>query len=403
MKYLKIIVLIGILMNLSLILYAGSVDYLSNQSVQFLRTLSRNAAVDETDAIIYNPAGITKLSSGTYIGFNWQGFTKEYSIKDLETGKKYKTTIPTPFIPSVLYLCKMDKLALFGGFTIPAGGGTLEYKDGLYMIRSLDEGYFKGVSLYYGYTIGFAYQLDDIVSFSMASRYIDAIKEYEGSASHSVLGSVLEIDSKKEASGHGGIFGINLNLYKMNVGIRYETQTTLRFETKTKTLQIHPALAENMAILSDIFENGKKEYRDLPAQLSIGASVEATKDLSINWGYNMYFLEKAAQTNEGYLAYDEGIELQFGAEYKLNKKWLLSAGYNYVIVGGNKDTYSDFEYQLDSHFIGAGFKFTPSHKYHINFAIAKPFYETSKGSRTFEKAEYSKNVNILGIGIEYKI
>ena len=388
------IIALAVLLNIYGVVFAGSVDYVTNQSVPFLRTLSRNAATDETDIIVYNPAGTTQFADGLYMSFHWQGFSKDYAIRDVRSGREFKTTLASPFIPSFFVLQKEDRLAGFFAFTIPAGGGSVEYDDGLYMVSSmgLTDGYFKGTSLYYGATAGIAYQIDETLSFSMAVRGIHSTKEYLGNAEHPLAGT-LELDSEKKAEGTGGILGVNLNIGNGNIGVRYETQTTLKYTTKTKVNDF--SLPQ--------FDDGLIEYRDLPAQLSFGCSVDLTEQFKASFGMNYFFLHKAAQNNEAYANYDDGIEIQLGGEYKLNNKWLFSAGYNYVEIGGNKDTYTDFEYQLDAHFVGAGFRFTPTDKLHINFAVAKPFYQSSKGAGTFENAEYSKDVNIIAVGVEYKL
>jgi len=389
----KSIVLMIVVLNTVAILCAGSVDYLTNQSVPFLRTLARGAATDETDAILYNPAGTTQMPDGIYTSFHWQGFTKAYAIKD-KAGKKFESNTPSPFIPSFLAMHKKENLALFFAFTVPAGGGTLEYKDGLQMVSDLGltDGYFKGSSIYYGYTLGFAYQVDEMLSFSVASRMITSIKEYEGKATHPQAGELKLESEKSPATSNGGIFGLNLNFLRANIGLKYETQTTLKYKTKTKVNGFTQMLPQ--------FDNGYVEYRDLPAQLSVGASLSVTENINLNAGILYFFLQKAAQDNTlAYQNYNDGIEYQLGTEYFLNEKWLFSLGYNYIIVGGNKQTYTDFEYQLDSHFIGAGFRFAPTEQVLINFALAKPFYQTSKG---VSGAEYSKDVNILGVGVEYK-
>ena len=36
---------------------AGSIDYLTNQSADFIRLLGRNASTDAVDIVSYNPAG----------------------------------------------------------------------------------------------------------------------------------------------------------------------------------------------------------------------------------------------------------------------------------------------------------------------------------------------------------
>ena len=77
MKNIKKITLVIIFLLSFSFIFAGSIDYLSNQSAAYIRTLSRNASTDNADIISYNPAGVTKMSDGFYINFNNQSFIKE--------------------------------------------------------------------------------------------------------------------------------------------------------------------------------------------------------------------------------------------------------------------------------------------------------------------------------------
>ncbi|HNX59839.1 MAG TPA: hypothetical protein PKK43_12120, partial [Spirochaetota bacterium] len=58
-------------------LFAGSIDYLSNQSADYIRTFSRNASTD-SDAVLYNPAGTAFMSNGTHLYFSNQTILKKY-------------------------------------------------------------------------------------------------------------------------------------------------------------------------------------------------------------------------------------------------------------------------------------------------------------------------------------
>ena len=61
-------------------LMAGSVDYLSNQSADYLRTFSRNASLD-ADAAVYNPAGTAFLQPGLTLALSNQSIWKLYENK----------------------------------------------------------------------------------------------------------------------------------------------------------------------------------------------------------------------------------------------------------------------------------------------------------------------------------
>jgi hypothetical protein len=59
-------------------LFAGSLDYLSNQSARYAMTFSRNAATDAADIVAYNPAGTALLPQGLSIDISNQTLIKPY-------------------------------------------------------------------------------------------------------------------------------------------------------------------------------------------------------------------------------------------------------------------------------------------------------------------------------------
>ena len=153
---------------------AGSIEYLSNQSADYIRTFSRNAAIDGPDIATFNPAGTTFMGDNIYLGISNQTLLGEYGIT--YDGKRYPAEVFVPVLPSVHGVFKVGSLAVFGAITVPSGGGSLVYEEGLpYLIplvtfvKDPDEpdpkdGMFSGTSVNYGLTVGGAYKLLNIVS-----------------------------------------------------------------------------------------------------------------------------------------------------------------------------------------------------------------------------------------------
>ena len=434
MKSRKVISLMFVFVLNCSIIFAGSIDYLSNQSAAYVRTLCRNAATDNADIISYNPAGVTKIADGFYLNFNNQSFIKEYSVTGTvpgsTTSKEFKTDIPSLVIPTFYALYRKDNLGLFASFTIPAGGGSLDYKDGLYLMPYLETGLqqaiysahgnpyteyiyaklvngrFEGSSICFGYSLGGAYQINEIVSVSLIGRYLNSKKEYKGSGDFLIINGAIatvidttfqQLDAKKTATGFSGIVGLNLDFGKANIGLKYEAVTKLEYKTKTKVndWSLLPQLAS--------FNDGFKERRDLPAMLGAGISYDCTETFKTNIGLNYFFINQTSDKNIAYKEYDNGYELQVGYEYKMSPVLDLSMGYNFVVVGGNEKTYNDFEYQLDSHFFGAGCKYQMTDLLDLNLGVGKVFYMDENGSGIYEKATYKKDILILSFGVDYKI
>jgi len=131
-------------------------------------------------------------------------------------------------------------------------------------------------SIYYGFTMGGAYALNDMFSFSLGLmfsfslglRYIDAEKSAKGEVGIGASSGLApdqpakKIKYEETADGFGGIIGINLSPTKdFNIGLRYETKTSLDFERDVKTDDL------------GIFVDGSKARRDLPALLGLGQAM----------------------------------------------------------------------------------------------------------------------------------
>ena len=140
--------------------------------------------------MIYNPAGVMKLDDGLYVNAGVLHVFKNYSNK---IGNVYYESDEPSTIPSIFGLYKQNKWAVFLAFRIPGGGGMVEYKNGNATTHDIATGiigdsggnfntikdqYLKSDSYYYGYTMGAATNLDDMISVSLGARFIDAQKKH---------------------------------------------------------------------------------------------------------------------------------------------------------------------------------------------------------------------------------
>lgn len=439
---------------------AGSIDYLTNQSADFIRTLGRNAATDAADIVSHNPAGTTFLwNDGLYLSLSGQTILKAFSITYKD--EVYEANNPTPFLPSFHTVFKFRNIAIFGAFTVPAGGGDLTYEKGVPFLYPLalmvpekdgtklpTDGYFAGSSMYLGGTFGAAYKLFNMVSLSAAMRVVSAKKTYKGWAYYEK--KIASLKATKTAAGVGGIFGIHVRPFKyVDFGVRFETATGLEFETvaETQNLTINP----NTALES--FADGAKERRNLPAMMGLGLAIHPFKALTINANMHYYFNSSAdSEFNNsdeedkgdtglsqedttgatGFVRgydddYGDGMEISFSVEYKITKNLLASVGYNHSFSGnasfdpdsGEKDqpvTLSDFEYTLDSNAFGLGARYALlGGRLKLTAAFAGVFYneaqnETAhplmfaldKRSGSYSET-YKKQSFVFALAAEYRL
>jgi len=409
MKKLVIFVFaVGLIFSGASLLFAGGIDNKQNFSAEYLRTFSRNAATDAADVTVYNPAGVMKMENGVYVNLGIFHALKDYS--NTIGGTEYESDAPST-IPGLFALYKADKWAAFAAFTIPAGGGTVEYNEGdattfglASQIIAGSGGAFNAIynqrleadSFYYGYTVGGAYQLNDMISVSLGARYIDATKEAKGSVSlgspiPAYDGTIVDLEYEETADGWGGFVGVNIApTADLNIGIRYETRTKLDFETKVKKDTVPPA-----GYLTD----GAKERQDLPGLLGVGVGYTITPKIKVEASYT-YYLEKNATWEDERLkdagdSYDLGIALT----YTFSPKLKGSVGYMLTNTGISPDEMLPEAPELDAQTVCGGLLYEVIPDLNLNFALMHSFYEKET---TSSGIVYEKAITGFGFGIQYK-
>ncbi len=191
------------------IVFGGGIVTNTNQSAAYVRTLNRNAST-YLDAVYFNPAGLTEIEDGFYIGLSNQSIWQTKKVVN-----DYKGTIPQVGIPyglnedtytgdvkalifPDLYLAyKMGKFALSAAVMPIGGGGSADFAKGLpsfeMPVSDLVPGLaaqgvteydmdaaFEGSSIYLGTQAGVAYKINDMLSVSVGGRYVSALNSYKG-------------------------------------------------------------------------------------------------------------------------------------------------------------------------------------------------------------------------------
>ena len=428
---------------------AGSIDYLTNQSADYIRTFCRNAATDGADIVTFNPAGTAWLDDGLYVSLSNQFVLKDFNIElhNFPNGdsppttrtKTYSSTKPTLALPSLYVIYKWQDLAAFFSFTVPAGGGSLQYDDGvpfLYPLGALvegggfalvDNGYFEGSSMYLAPTVGAAYRFFDIFSISASLRTLIVSKSYKGSGDYGAIHASLEAD--KSALGFGGIFGLQVTpIEGLNIAARYEMETALALKTTSTLTNIKIPTAEAPSALES-FVDGAEEGRDLPAMLGAGISY-SLYGITAMLNFNYYFIKDADSAkdytvpNKAFVRsydddYDNGYDIAAALEYAIIPDVLVaSVGYNRGVTGSNKNTLSDFEYALNSTSIGLGARYMVYDDLDVTLALANTMYEDTEGVQLSALGNllcgfgepcfgdgtetFKKNVYDIAIGVQYK-
>jgi long-chain fatty acid transport protein len=413
----------GLLLSFAFVssVYGGAIDNKTNWSAEYIRTLNRNAATDYADIAAYNPAGTVKLQDGFIINGSAQYLGKDYTNNVSDPfGTNSFNSDESSVVPGIFGVYNREKWSLFGAVTVVGGGGKVDFSQGDWTTRKLQLGSvltpgspFLGLSpgpakltaesVYLGYTLGGAYEINDMFSVSVGLRYVDASKEAQGSVSFVTGGPMpsLSIDYEEDADGWGGIFGINIAPNdKFNIGMRFETKTGLDFEATVKDGAL---VLANLGIV-----NGQSNPRDLPALFALGVSYWISPQLRLETNYTQYLNTNADWggtedlVNDGY---DVGIAL----EYHFNDSLLASIGYLRTETGINPEDMLPENPELDANTIGGGIAYAFNEKFHTNFSLGYVFYEDGSFTQPLDPSGfpqayvgYEKKIYFLALGLEYR-
>jgi long-chain fatty acid transport protein len=404
---------------------AGGIINKQNQSADYMRTLNRNAATDYADIASYNPAGIMQMEDGLYGKLDVMYFDKDYS-NDVPGFGELDQNEPS-IIPGLFTIYKQEKWAGFFAFTIPAGGGNLDYKDGnartvalargvaemansrfpagtppSFLYSQIDPGEIEvKKSSVYGFTLGTSFAFNDEWSIALGARYSTGVREFEGQATISAETTVPgtndplnpKLHLEEDADGWAGILGVNYSpTDRFNTALTFISNTKLDYEMDVKedSLGIAPALG---------FADGSKRRIDIPGLLGWGASYKVLPDLKLDVNYT-YYLEKDADidtyTNEG-----NSWDLGFSAEYTFSPAWKASLGYlrTDVNVSDNEQIEEPEEPKLDANTVAAGLVWSPGQAWDLTLGGAYVMYDEVEDDQGIE---YDKTVWNVAIGLQYK-
>ena len=441
-------------------LFAGSIDYLSNQSAKYLMSLSgRTAATDAADIVAYNPAGTALMGEGLFIDLSNQTMFKPYSQDVSFDGASYdlsketwEQSEPTYFLPNLYIVYNagqigMGKLAVYGQVGVTAGGGSLEWDGGTagllaqgIGIGSLASSMVTGVdakisasSVYYDLGAGAAYSfLEDMISVSAGFKYVIAQRtaSIDGVASYyypaGTLAWTLTIDNEYEyeAAGFTPVFGLDIKPMKeLTIGVRYEMETNLEFEYEQKKNSVSVSNAAFTAVGTQVAallnKDNDKLNQNLPQILGIGAEYVVTPELAVNAGATIYFIGDADM--EGYEDYfGTGYEVSVGASYKVMEPLKVAGSIMYTSQGAKDDLLESYTTSgeplntvsanpvLDSIFFGLGATYLVMPNLDVTLAVGWVHYlpeetKTVMSAGNTISADYSKEVYNIALGVGYKM
>ena len=463
--------LITLIASMGTVAFGASIDHIQNYTAEYNANMAQQGAISATTSVYYNPAGLMRLKNGTYFTGGIQAaFGKETMKYDTKgnpiagaSSNSYDADLLAP-IPNFALFKKTDDRAYFWTFGGIAGGGDLEYKDGVAGIKVLEDAlvnfglpigdkkapilgakdtgsWAEGENMYGQTTLGMAWNVNSKLSLSAAGRVVYGWRNLKANLEADVLAitGVNEqgkpvtknmsvnayMDSERTAWGFGGQFGLNYAYDDTwNFAMRYDTKIKMEFEADATNRNV-TVLGQNTGLgFGSFFPqylDGAKYRRDLPAILAVGASQKITDRWTMFYGANYYFNESAKidkdvvytnvtkpEEKTTGMEYDNGWEISLGTEYWLNEKWAVLGGVNYAKTGAKAESYSDVEFALDSFLVGMGVKYRPDEDTEWVVSTSHYFYESSDGTfsdkyhGTANDQRYDKNISSIGFSYTKK-
>ena len=133
-----------IVMVIVLAIIGGAAFASDNQSANYVRMLSRETATDAIDIAYNNPAGTVYLDNGFHVQFNSQTVYLNYSHTSELSSTDYASKKWIPIIPTGYLGYVGDNWAGFFSFTIPEGGGSINFEDGSFLTDAFGGGSIAG-------------------------------------------------------------------------------------------------------------------------------------------------------------------------------------------------------------------------------------------------------------------
>ena len=457
----KILVSLVVFMMTMVSALAGGILTNTNQSVDFLRNPARDAAIG-LDGVYSNPAGVVFMPEGFHLGINWQYAHQTRTITStnpvFQLGRKNNANNPTkifegvanaPIIPSIQVAYNMENWSLQANLSVPGGGGSCEFSDGLGSFESVVgniaaslaplgatgydmDGYMKGRQYYYGVQIGAACKVTPNLSLYGGLRMVYGDATYKAKISNiqvktangyvdfgSYLQAVTEAGygevvaplqkysqgvnllCNQDGVGFAPIVGVDYKIGKFNFAAKYEFRTQIRMKNESTVNEASAIDAVNK------YRDGENVNEDMPALLSVGVQYSPIDVVRINAGYHHYFDKDASWYNNSQESLKHNTnEYLLGAEWDTTDNLTFSAGAQLTRYGMSDEYISDMSFVVNSYSIGFGFNYKLSNKVAIKAAYFQTYYgdyDRTDAKNPQVKDSFTRTNRVFGVGCELNL
>ena len=453
---------VAVFMMTSVSALAGGILTHTNQSIDFLRNPSRDAAIG-LDGVYSNPAGVVFMPEGFHLGINWQYAHQTRTIESTNPvytlGRKNNPNNPTkvfegvadaPVIPSIQVAYNMEYWSLQANLSVPGGGGACEFEKGLGSFESTVgnianmlkpfgaqgydmDSYMKGRQYYYGLQIGAACKVIPNLSLYGGLRMLYGDATYKAKLSNIQVktangymdfgGYLQQITPAAQAAGYGEqvaklekysegvnllcnqagvgfapIVGIDYRIGHFNIAAKYEFRTQIRMKNESTVNEASEIPAVNK------FRDGEKVNEDVPAMATLGVQYSPIDQVRFSIGGHYFFDKDASwygnsQENLSHNTY----EILWGAEWDTTENLTFSAGAQITRYGNTNEYINDMSFVVNNYSIGFGFSYKLSQKVAIKAAYFQTYYgdyERTDANNPEIKDIFTRTNRVFGVGCQ---
>lgn len=213
----------------------------------------------------------------------------------------------------------------------------------------------------------------------------------------------VAVDAQQTGMGFTPIISVNITpVENLDISLKYEFKTKLNLKTKVIDGKDGGGL----------YVQDAETIADLPAILFLGVEYKPAEKLTLSGTFNYYFDKNVDYDGSDALdikMIDKNfLEFGLGAEYGINEKLRISAGWLATVTGVNSLNYNnDLGYSTNTNTIGAGFGYRISPKIDLNLGAQYTFYATGSNDLTSVTTgkpfteTYAKKTWLVGVGLDF--
>ncbi|MDR0866244.1 MAG: aromatic hydrocarbon degradation protein [Candidatus Symbiothrix sp.] len=208
------------------------------------------------------------------------------------------------------------------------------------------------------------------------------------------------LDCDQSGWGITPIIGVDFKSGKLNIGAKYEFNTHLNVENKTKVDD------------TGLFKGGVETPHDIPSLLTLGAQYDVIDPVTVSVGYHHFFDSAAKMANDKQKYINGGTnEYLAGVEWRINRLFLVSAGGQITRTGVTDDYQTDLSFALHSSTICIGGAVNVTENIRINIGYLYSFYQDWKRNSSYIVSPdvqlpvtdvFGKTNKTFGVGVDFR-